>query len=53
MTLEVCNVGMDWQADARKSGENAYRALEGVWHYWSRALGVVYVETPDQACQEA
>ncbi|MBI2806874.1 MAG: cyclic beta 1-2 glucan synthetase [Planctomycetes bacterium] len=28
---------------------NAYRALEGVWHYWSRTLGAVYVETPDVA----
>ena len=28
---------------------NAYRALEGVWHYWSRALGAVYFETPDPA----
>jgi len=27
----------------------AQRALEGVWQYWSRALGVLYVETPDQA----
>ncbi len=28
---------------------NAYRALEGVWHYWSRTLGPVHVETPDPA----
>jgi cyclic beta-1,2-glucan synthetase len=28
---------------------NAQRALEGVWHYWSQALGAVYVETPDPA----
>jgi len=28
---------------------NAYRALEGVWHYWSQTLGPVYVETPDPA----
>lgn len=27
----------------------AQQALEGVWDYWSRTLGVVYVETPDQA----
>ncbi|OAI50209.1 cyclic beta 1-2 glucan synthetase [Planctomycetaceae bacterium SCGC AG-212-F19] len=26
---------------------SARQALEGVWHYWSRSLGVVYVETPD------
>ena len=32
-----------------RGANNAYRTLEGVWHYWSRALGVVYVETPDQA----
>src|SRR5207244_2453982 len=25
----------------------AQQALEGVWHYWSRTLGAVYVETPD------
>jgi cellobiose phosphorylase len=28
---------------------NAYRALEGVWHYWSRTLGAVYFETPEPA----
>ena len=28
---------------------SADAALEGVWHYWSRTLGVVYVETPDPA----
>lgn len=27
----------------------AQRALEAVWHYWSRVLGVVYLETPDPA----
>jgi cellobiose phosphorylase len=27
----------------------AQQAVEGVWHYWSRTLGVVYVETPDQS----
>jgi cyclic beta-1,2-glucan synthetase len=27
----------------------AQRAMEGVWNYWSRTLGVVYVETPDPA----
>ena len=26
---------------------DAYRALEGVWDYWSRVLGVLHVETPD------
>jgi len=26
----------------------ARRSLEGVWHYWQRTLGTVYVETPDQ-----
>ena len=27
----------------------AQRALDGVWQYWSRTLGVLYVETPDPA----
>lgn len=27
----------------------AQQALEGVWHFWSQTLGVVYVETPDPA----
>src|SRR5262249_28677306 len=31
-----------------RSAADAYRALEGVWHYWSRTLGVAYFETPDQ-----
>jgi len=25
----------------------AHRAIESVWNYWSRTLGVVYLETPD------
>ena len=32
-----------------RSVESAHRAIEGVWHYWSRTLGVVHVETPDAA----
>jgi cyclic beta-1,2-glucan synthetase len=28
---------------------SAQRALEGVWHYWSHALGAAYFETPDPA----
>ncbi|HET6883751.1 MAG TPA: glucoamylase family protein [Pirellulales bacterium] len=28
---------------------SARQALEGVWHYWSRALGTLYCETPDPA----
>ena len=32
-----------------RGAASAYRALEGVWHYWSRTLGAVYVETPDPA----
>ena len=32
-----------------RGAANAYRALEGVWHYWSRTLGAVHVETPDTA----
>jgi len=31
------------------SANAAQRALEGVWHYWSRSLGALYVETPDPA----
>jgi len=30
-----------------RSVEIAHRAIEAVWDYWSRTLGVVYVETPD------
>ena len=32
-----------------RGAASAYRALEGVWHYWSHALGAVYFETPDLA----
>jgi len=32
-----------------RGAASAQRALEGVWHYWSRALGAVYLETPDPA----
>ncbi len=32
-----------------RSVDSAHRAIEAVWHYWSRTLGVVYVETPDKA----
>ncbi|HMB96102.1 MAG TPA: glucoamylase family protein [Tepidisphaeraceae bacterium] len=28
---------------------SAQHALQGVWNYWSRALGAVYVDTPDPA----
>jgi len=30
-----------------RSVDSAHRAIEGVWHYWSRTLGVIYLETPD------
>ncbi|HVJ82753.1 MAG TPA: glucoamylase family protein [Planctomycetia bacterium] len=30
-----------------RSVDSANRAIEGVWDYWSRTLGVIYVETPD------
>ena len=30
-----------------RSVDAAHRAIEGVWHFWSRTLGVVYLETPD------
>ena len=36
-------------AQRYRSVESAHRAIEGVWHYWSRTLGVVYLETPDPA----
>jgi len=32
-----------------RSVDSAHRAIEGVWHYWSRTLGVIYLETPDAA----
>jgi cellobiose phosphorylase len=32
-----------------RSVSGAQRSLEGVWSYWSRTLGVMYVETPDPA----
>jgi cellobiose phosphorylase len=32
-----------------RSTDSAHRAIEGVWDYWSRTLGVVYLETPDAA----
>jgi cyclic beta-1,2-glucan synthetase len=32
-----------------RSVDSAHRAIEEVWHFWSRTLGVVYVETPDAA----
>jgi cyclic beta-1,2-glucan synthetase len=30
-----------------RGAASAQHALEAVWHYWSRALGAVYLETPD------
>src|SRR5690606_19705439 len=30
-----------------QSVDSAHRAIEGVWDYWSRTLGVIYLETPD------
>ena len=36
-------------AQQYRSVDSAHRAIEGVWHYWSRTLGVVYLETPDAA----
>jgi cyclic beta-1,2-glucan synthetase len=32
-----------------RGAASAQQVLEGVWHYWSRSLGVVYCETPDPA----
>ncbi len=34
-------------AQRYRSVDSAHRAIEGVWDYWSRTLGVIYVETPD------
>jgi cyclic beta-1,2-glucan synthetase len=30
-----------------RGAARAQGTLEGVWHYWSRTLGIVYCETPD------
>jgi cyclic beta-1,2-glucan synthetase len=30
-----------------RSSQGARQAQEGVWHYWTRTLGTVHVETPD------
>ncbi len=30
-----------------RSVDSSYRAIEGVWDYWSRTLGVIHVQTPD------
>lgn len=32
-----------------RSVDDANRAIEDVWDFWARTLGVVYVETPDAA----
>ncbi len=32
-----------------RSVDDANRAIEQVWDYWARTLGVVYLETPDAA----
>ncbi|MBS0262857.1 MAG: cyclic beta 1-2 glucan synthetase, partial [Planctomycetes bacterium] len=32
-----------------RTTSHAQQAQEGVWHYWSRTLGVAYCETPDPA----
>jgi cyclic beta-1,2-glucan synthetase len=29
--------------------DSAHQAIEAVWQYWSRTLGVIYLETPDPA----
>jgi len=29
--------------------DSAHQAIEEVWDYWSRTLGVIHVETPDQS----
>ncbi len=49
-------VGAAPQMDATKflaqrfqSVDSAHQAIEKVWDYWSRTLGAVYLETPDQS----
>jgi len=32
-----------------RGAQHAQASLQGVWDYWGRALGAVYVETPDTA----
>ena len=32
-----------------RGAANTRSALEGVWNYWNRTLGVVHVETPDES----
>jgi cyclic beta-1,2-glucan synthetase len=32
-----------------RGATNSRSALEAVWNYWNRTLGVVYVETPDES----
>jgi cellobiose phosphorylase len=34
-------------AQQYRTVESSHRAIEGVWDYWSRTLGVIYLETPD------
>ncbi|MEO8594678.1 MAG: glucoamylase family protein [Candidatus Solibacter sp.] len=34
-------------AERTHGAEAAHAALEGIWQYWKRTLGAVYVETPD------
>ncbi len=34
-------------ADRYRSVDSAHKAIESVWDYWSRTLGVIYLETPD------
>lgn len=34
-------------AQQYRTVESAHRAIEGVWDYWSRTLGVIHLETPD------
>jgi cyclic beta-1,2-glucan synthetase len=36
-------------AQRYRNVDSAHRAIEAVWEYWSRTLGVVYLETPDAA----
>ena len=48
-TIGVARGAPDAKALAQRcrSVDAAHRAIEAVWHFWSRTLGVVHLETPD------
>ena len=48
-TIGVARGAPDAKALAQRcrSVDAAHRAIEAVWHFWSRTLGVIHLETPD------